>query len=125
MTAELRGHAADKTRRPHEAERVGPAQAEPQEAVEPGAVVDVPMGDEDVGDGQNLVRGESGQVAQMEEQRAPAEAEVEDQARILEGTIDEPGPDELAHWNGRGAAPLPLNRGASAASGEAGPCRPF
>jgi hypothetical protein len=94
---ELVPHPVDEPRRPEEVDCLLPAEGHPQQGVEPREVVHVGVGDEGVGDLEELPRREGREVAQIEEQRPPLEEEVDVEPRIAKRVVDEPGVEERFH----------------------------
>ena len=73
------------------------AEQYPPQAIEAGEMVDMRYIDEDMTDAQELPRRERRHVAEIEQQRAPPEAEIDEQARILEGAVHQSGLYRPAH----------------------------
>jgi hypothetical protein len=73
------------------------AQANPQEMVETCEVIHVRMRNEDIAQPQELARGQSRDIANVEQQRTPLELQIEIKAWIAEGAIDELGVEDRAH----------------------------
>ena len=66
-----------------------PAQTDAQQPVEAVEVIHVGVGHEDVGHPQQLFRRQQGKVPEIEQQRTLLEVEVDVDAGIAEGRIDE------------------------------------
>ena len=67
-----------------------------QETIEPGEMVHL-ISETNAGYAEQQTRREPRQVATVEEHRPAGEAELQIERRILERTVDEPRPDEIAH----------------------------
>jgi hypothetical protein len=61
----------------------------PQQLVEAGEVVHMPMCDKDVTDAQELARSKPAEVAKIEKQRTPIEHEIHVKPGIFEGIVDQ------------------------------------
>ena len=70
-------HPLDEARRSDEGEGAGPVQADPQQAVEAGDVVEMRVGHEGVAHPQELARRHRAEIAEIEQDGAAAEAEIE------------------------------------------------
>ena len=79
-------------------------EAEAKEPVEARNMVHMGMGHEPMADPQQLAGGEGVQVAQVEQDRPPAEPEIEINAWILEGTGHEAGLNKPTHRRANGPA---------------------
>ncbi len=84
------------------------AEHHPQPAVEADEMIDVRVADEDVRQAQQFARRQRGNVAQVEQQRAPLVAKVDVQAGIAEGVVDQGGLEQRAHGTGSREAAGPL-----------------
>ena len=78
-------------------------QAKSKHPIEPGEMVHVAVGNENVADPQHLPRRKRREIAGIEQQGAPAEAEVNEQAGIAERIVHQPSLDQLAHANSKRA----------------------
>ncbi|MGH1570655.1 hypothetical protein ACRAWG_08330 [Methylobacterium sp. P31] len=106
------GDPGDEPFRPDEAQGLRAVQADPQQTVEPGEVVHVGVRHEDVAHPHQLPGGERGDVTEIEQQGPPRVSEVEIEAGIREGVVDEAALDEVAHARQR-----PDRRGRSGRAG--------
>jgi hypothetical protein len=97
----------DNARRPMDAKRLLPPEQEPQQLVETGEMVHMPMRDEDVADAQKFARAKPPKIAKIEKQRAALENQIDVKAGIVEGVVDESG-IEVARHNSSG---LPVAAG--------------
>src|SRR5262249_20051240 len=61
----------------------------PQQLVEAGEVVHMPMCNKDVTDAQELARSEAAEVTEIEKQGAPLEHEIDVKPGIVEGIVDQ------------------------------------
>ena len=72
-------------------------QADAQQPVETGEMVHVRVRHQGVAHAQQLARRERREIAQVEQQRAPSEPEINDEPGIGERLVDQTGLDECAH----------------------------
>ena len=61
---------------------------QPQQLVETGEVVHMPVRDKDAADAQELARSKPAEIANVEKQRAPLEYEIQVKTGIAEGIVD-------------------------------------
>ena len=101
-----------------EVELLLPAEAEAKEMIEADEVVDVGVGDEDMAGAQELARREGVEGAEIEEEGAAAEEEVDEDPGIVEGGVDQKGVKDRGHarpgrgkrYRGRCSAPCGVKR---------------
>ena len=91
IAAELVGHPLDEAGRTDEVKRGGAMQADPQQAIEAGEMIHVGVGHEHVGETQELARRQRRQLAEVEQQGPPPEAEIDEQPRIRNGSLTRRG----------------------------------
>jgi hypothetical protein len=94
---ELVFHLVDEPLRPVQRERSIPAEAGPQQAVETHEVVHVGVRHEHVAGAQQLARRDRRDVAQVEEQGAALEQDVDEQRRVAERPVDQARLEDRAH----------------------------
>ena len=70
---------------------MGPDPVPKVPTVETKEMVHVNVGDEDVGDAQDLARGQALEITAVEQERAPIEKEIDVDAGVLEGAVDQFG----------------------------------
>src|SRR4051794_7495840 len=90
----------DEPERPDETKRLGTVKADPQQPVEAGEMIHVGVRDEGVAHAQDFARGERPKVAEIEQERPAAEAEVNVEARVIKWAVDQPRLDEPSHGVG-------------------------
>ena len=81
----------DETSRPIDVEGLLAPEKEPQQLVEAGEVVHMPMCNKDIADAHELARGKPAEVAEIEKQRAPLKHEIHVKTRVVEWIIDKRG----------------------------------
>ena len=80
-----------------DAERLLAPEQAAQQLIETGEMIHVEMRDEDVADAQQLARGKAREIAEIEQQRALLEHEIDVKARIVEAIVDELGIEMARH----------------------------
>jgi len=83
--------------RTDDVQRQGPIETDAQEPVEPGEMIHVGMGYESMARAQELAWRQRREIAEIEQQRATPEAEIDEQSRIGERFVDEAGLNEPCH----------------------------
>ena len=91
------GDLVDEAGRTNEVKGGGPVQADPQQAIEARKMIHVGVGHENMGEAQELARGQRRQLAEIEQQGAAAEAEIDEQPRIRKRIIDQARLHEPSH----------------------------
>jgi len=81
-------HPGGETGRAEEVDPLFAPEAESQQMIEADEMVDVGMGDEDVGKPQDLAGRERHDVPQIEEERPPFVKEIDVECRIVEGAVN-------------------------------------
>jgi hypothetical protein len=87
----------EETRRTREVKRSEAVEAQPQQPIEAGKMIHMRVGNESMRDAQEFACGQRRHVAEIEQQRPTAEAEVDEQRRIRKRIIDEPRLHEPSH----------------------------
>jgi hypothetical protein len=86
---ELMADGVDQSGWPVKIESLLPAKAVPEQPVEACEMIHVHVADEHVAHTQQFARWQRAQVAEIEQERAPLEDELDIQARVAEGVINE------------------------------------
>ena len=94
----------DEARRADEVERTAAVQAHAQQAVEAGKMIHVGVRDKHMADPQELAGGERRDIAEIEQDGAAAEAEIDEQAGVVERTVDQARLNEPAHAQANAAS---------------------
>ncbi|HET9245103.1 MAG TPA: hypothetical protein VFO15_04800, partial [Xanthobacteraceae bacterium] len=91
-------HLIEKSGRADEVKGGGSVEAQPQQAIETREMIHVGVRNERMRDAQELARGQRRHVAEVEQQGAAAETEIDEQRGIRKGIVDEPRLHEPSHF---------------------------
>jgi hypothetical protein len=91
-------HLIEKAGRTDEVKGGGSVEAQPQQAIEARKMIHVGVRNERMRDAQEFARGQRRHVAEVEQQGAAAETEIDEQRRIRKRIIDEPRLHEPSHF---------------------------
>src|SRR5262249_43976027 len=91
-------HLIEKAGRTDEMKGGGSVEAQPQQAIETREMMHVGVRNERMRDAQELACGQRRHVAEVEQQGAAAETEIDEQRRIRKRIVDEPRLHEPSHF---------------------------
>jgi hypothetical protein len=97
ITAQLVVDAVDKPRRSVQANRFVPPDQQPKQAVESEEMIDVGMGDEHLAGAEDLACRQSGDVADVEQERGVAEQGLDIDCRVARPSVDKVGMKKRTH----------------------------